>query len=81
MDKSIKQNNTVEIGDGTRISENVCMLGARIGKNCVVGANSVVTSDIPDYCIVVGVPAKIIKRYDFHLNKWIKTDPDHFSKH
>ena len=37
------------------------MQGVTIGKNCVVGANSVVTKDIPDGCVAVGVPAKVIK--------------------
>lgn len=32
-----------------------------IGSNCTIGANSVVTSDVPDGCIAVGAPARIIK--------------------
>ena len=35
--------------------------GVTIGKYAVVGAGSVVTKDIPDYGVVVGVPAKVIK--------------------
>ena len=70
----IKQIATVIIGDGTWLGENVCVIGAKIGKNCVIGANSVLTKDIPDYCVAVGTPAKIIKRYCFENNKWIKTD-------
>ncbi|MBU0683473.1 MAG: acyltransferase [Candidatus Omnitrophota bacterium] len=50
----------VYIGDGTWIGENVAIMCAKIGKNCVIGANSVVTSDIPDYSVVVGNPGKII---------------------
>ena len=69
-----KQVENVIIGDGTWLGENVCVIGAKIGKNCVIGANSVVTKDIPDYCVAVGVPAKIIKRYCFENNKWIKTE-------
>ena len=42
--------------------------------NSVVGANSVVTHDIPDYCIAVGSPAYIIKRYNFTSHQWEKTD-------
>ncbi|MBD3794095.1 MAG: serine acetyltransferase [Campylobacterales bacterium] len=33
----------------------------QIGKNCVIGANAVVLTDIPDNCVAVGIPAKIIK--------------------
>ncbi|GIO12251.1 acetyltransferase [Cohnella xylanilytica] len=53
------------IGIGSRV-----MSGVKIGRHCVVGANSVVTKDVPDYSVVVGAPAKIIKQYDFNLNKW-----------
>ena len=35
---------------------------AKIGKHCVIGANSVVTKDVPDYCVAVGSPARVIKK-------------------
>jgi acetyltransferase-like isoleucine patch superfamily enzyme len=70
----IKQVATVTIGDGTWLGENVCVIGAKIGENCVIGANSVVTKDIPDYCVAVGSPARVIKRYCFEENKWLKVD-------
>ena len=41
-----------------------------IGKGCVVGANSVVTKSIPDYCVVAGAPAKIIKGYNVDSKEW-----------
>ena len=47
------------IGAGAAI-----MKGVTIGKYAIVGANSVVTKDVPDYAIVVGVPAKVIKYLD-----------------
>jgi acetyltransferase-like isoleucine patch superfamily enzyme len=62
----------VHIGDGSWIGENVCIIGARIGRNCVIGANSVVTEDIPDYSVAVGAPAKVIKRYDEMNRKWLR---------
>lgn len=37
------------------------MPGVRLGKGCVVGANSIVTKDVPPYTIVAGQPAKVIK--------------------
>jgi acetyltransferase-like isoleucine patch superfamily enzyme len=49
--------NDVWIGGGVKI-----MSGVNIGNGCVIGANSVVTKDIPDYCICGGVPAKIIRK-------------------
>ncbi len=76
MKQKVKQNNEVIIGSGSWLGENVCVLGANIGKNCVIGANSVVTSNITDYSIAVGVPAIIIKRYNFKTKYWEKTNPD-----
>jgi UDP-3-O-[3-hydroxymyristoyl] glucosamine N-acyltransferase len=66
----IKQIKEVFIGDGAWLGENVCVIGANVGKGSVIGANSVVTKDIPDYCIAVGSPAKIIKRYNFEKGIW-----------
>ena len=76
MDQPIKQVQPVILKDGCWLGENVCVIGATIGKNSVVGANSVVTSDVPDYCIVVGAPAKMIKRYNHSSGSWQKTNAD-----
>ena len=69
--QAIVQKGEVEIGEGCWLGENVCVLGAHIGKHCVIGANSVVTKDIPDYSVAVGAPARIIKRYDFIKKSWV----------
>jgi serine acetyltransferase len=74
MHQPIKQIPSVIIGDGTWIGENACIIGVKIGKNCVIGANSTVTKDIPDYCVAVGSPAKVIKRYCLERKMWFKTD-------
>lgn len=68
----------VYIGAGCKIYNNAVILpGTKIGSNCVIGANSVVNGiDIPDYSVVVGSPAKVIKRYNLNSNKWEKTDKD-----
>jgi len=62
----------VEIGDGSWLGENTCVIGAKIGVHCVIGANSVVTRDIPDYSVAVGAPARIIKRWDAQSGAWVK---------
>ncbi len=50
------------IKDGAHIGiGSIIMPGVTIGKGAVIGAGAVVTKDIPDYCIAVGVPAKVIK--------------------
>jgi acetyltransferase-like isoleucine patch superfamily enzyme len=54
----------VKIGDGSWLGYGTVVLpGVTIGKHVVVGANSVVTHDIPNYSVAVGVPAKVIKRF------------------
>lgn len=70
MDQGVKTMARVVIGENSWIGENVCILGASVGKHCVIGANSVVTRDIPDYCVAVGNPARVIKMYDFELMQW-----------
>lgn len=75
LDQPITQTRDVAIGDGSWIGHNACVVGASIGRHCIVGANAVVTRDIPDYCVVVGAPAVIIKRYDAARGDWFATSP------
>jgi acetyltransferase-like isoleucine patch superfamily enzyme len=54
----------VSIGDGSWIGHGSIVLpGATIGRHVVIGANSVVTSSIPDRSVAVGSPARVIKRH------------------
>ncbi len=76
IDQPIKQADAVIIGDGAWLGENVCIIGASVGKNSVVGSNSVVTKSIPDHCVAIGSPATIIKRYNFETRQWQKTDKE-----
>ena len=46
--------------------------GTVLGKQCVVGANAVVRGTYPDYCVIVGVPARVIKKYNPETGKWEK---------
>jgi len=65
----------------TKIGEN-CFIGAGVkiqagtslGKQCIVGANSVVRGTFPDFCVIVGTPARIVKRYHEETSQWQKTD-------
>lgn len=70
INQPIKFIEKVRIGSGSWIGENVCIIGASIGKHVVVGANSVVTQDIPDFTVVSGNPARVIRKYNFEKNIW-----------
>ena len=62
---------SVEIGNNCWIGNGVVILsGVTIGNGCIVGANSVITKNIPDVCMVVGVPARIIKKYSKDTGRW-----------
>ena len=53
---------TVQVGEGTLIGAGATVIpGIKIGKWAVVGAGAVVTTDVPDYAVVVGVPSKVIR--------------------
>lgn len=68
----------VEIGDGSFIGfGSVILPNVRIGKNVVVGANSVVLNDIPDCSVAVGTPAKIIKKFNEKNGDWEKMGIKH----
>ncbi len=65
--------NEITIGNNVWIGANSSILaGVHIGKHVVVGAGSVVTKDIPAYSVVVGNPARIVKKYDNKERKWIR---------
>jgi len=53
---------TIHIGKGTWLGSHVTITSnVKIGKCCLIAANSVVTKDVPDFAVVGGVPAKFIK--------------------
>ena len=59
------QDDPVVIGDGSWIGSGAVVLpGARIGKHCVVAANSVVRGTFPSHSVIAGVPAKVVRAYD-----------------
>lgn len=73
FDKYIASKKT-KIGNDVWVGQNaVIMAGVNIGDGAVIGAGAVVTKDIPDYAIAVGVPAKVIKyRFDEETVKKLK---------
>ena len=62
----------IEIGVNCWLTTSVTILeGVTIGRGSVIGARSIVTQDIPAFSIGLGVPFKLIKRFDFKNNKWL----------
>ncbi|MFA6195047.1 MAG: acyltransferase [Sulfurimonas sp.] len=52
----------------------VIQAGTILGKQCIVGANAVVRGIFPDYSVIVGIPARIVKRYDEKSGMWKQTN-------
>ncbi|MFT3855146.1 MAG: DapH/DapD/GlmU-related protein [Ilumatobacteraceae bacterium] len=64
----------VTIGAGSWLGTNTVVLpGARIGRHVTVGAGSVVRGELPDFCVAVGTPAKVVRFHDGH--DWLR--PEH----
>ena len=64
----------VVIEDECWLGINVCVLsGVTIGRHSVIGANSVVTRDVPPFAVACGNPAIVVKRYEETLKQWTRT--------
>jgi acetyltransferase-like isoleucine patch superfamily enzyme len=56
---------------GCWIGQNVVIMpGVTVGELSIIGANSVVTKSIPDRCIAIGAPARVIKQWDEAAQRW-----------
>lgn len=67
---------TVYIHDDSWIGTNaVITAGVTIGKHCIVAGGSVVTKDVPDYTMVGGNPARVLKQYNKATGLWEKPQP------
>jgi acetyltransferase-like isoleucine patch superfamily enzyme len=61
----------IEIGEGSFIGiGTVIFMNVTLGKHVVIGSNSVVNRNIPDYCVAAGSPAEVVKRYDHTTGSW-----------
>jgi acetyltransferase-like isoleucine patch superfamily enzyme len=70
-DRILEEESYVEIGEGSFIGIGSTILpNVRIGRQCVIGANSLVTRSIPDYSVAAGSPAQVIKKFNQEINQW-----------
>ena len=68
--KDVNAFGSIHIGERTFIGYKVTIMpGVTIGKRCVIGAGAVVTRNIPDFSVAVGVPAKVISTLDEYTEK------------
>jgi len=73
MKQDIDCKGPVYIGKHTFIGYGVSVLpGVTLGKHCIVGTRSVVTHSFPDYSMIAGSPAKLVKKYNVNTKKWEK---------
>ena len=74
VEQGITEGGRIRIGAGSWIGHGAAIVCSRgeltIGRHCVVGANSVVTRSIPDYSVVFGMPATIVRQYDPETRSW-----------
>lgn len=63
----------IEVGVNCWFGNDASVIGdVKIGHGSIIGANTVVTKDIPPFSMVVGNPAKIIKTFNFENNQWVR---------
>ena len=65
LKRQVVSKGEVIIGDNVWIGEKATIVAnVKIGNGAIVAANSVVTKDVPPYCVVAGCPAKIVKNFN-----------------
>jgi len=79
MEQGFAGGGQVFVGDESWVGVNAVIVASRgrtlrIGRHCVIGANTVVTRSVPDYCVVVGAPPRIIRRYCQETKRWLRVN-------
>lgn len=79
VNKSISSQPLIEketiIGESCFIGFGAVILpGSKLGNYCIVGANSVVNGIFPDFSVIAGNPARLIKKYNFETESWVRVD-------
>lgn len=72
----------IRVGVNCRFGNGVTILGnVKIAHGSIIGSNALITKGVPLFSMVVGNPAKIIKRFNFETNKWEKEVRSNGSKY
>jgi len=75
--QGLRDGRRVEIGRGAWVGIGACIVGnVRIGQGAVVGAGAVVTQDVPDFTVVAGNPAQVVRQHDGRDWRWMAPRPD-----
>ena len=73
--QGVREGGRIRIGEGSWIGFRaaiVCTSGELVlGRNCVVGANAVITRSFPPYSVILGNPARVIRQFDPVKNAWV----------
>lgn len=71
--QGLRDGRTVEIADGAWLGIGAVVVGGvRVGRNAVVAANAVVRADVPDFTVVAGNPAEVVRRHDGERWEWMQ---------
>lgn len=68
--KDIDKFGTIEVGNNVHIGTGATIMpGVKIGNNCVIGLGAVVTRNVPDNSVAVGIPARVIESIEEYKDK------------
>jgi acetyltransferase-like isoleucine patch superfamily enzyme len=74
-EQGVTEGGRIRIGQGCWIGFGAAIICPKgeltLGRNCVVGANSVVTRSFPPYSVIMGNPARVVKQFDPVKNAWV----------
>jgi acetyltransferase-like isoleucine patch superfamily enzyme len=69
------QDGVIEVGPNCWFGSSVTVLkNVRIGFGCVMGAGAIITRDVPPCSLVIGAPARVVKRFDLRTGAWVKAE-------